>query len=135
MASHSNAASGPIMRSTLSRSTNSIAFAFAVAGTPGGVGDNKFYGSPRKREVLISQKAGDPLLKMNASGCEPAGFHGHQSNLNRFLLRDDWFCDLADCGSRAGCRQKFTPAYLSCHVILPWSAFAARCCGSLPSLR
>src|SRR5262249_13738880 len=97
-----------------------------------GVGDDKFDGSARKREVLVFQKAANPLLKVNASGCEPAGFHGHQSDLDRFLLRNNRFCYLPDCGSGAGCPQKFTPAFLSCHLILRWSAFATGCAGHHP---
>jgi hypothetical protein len=45
---------------------------------------------------------------------------------NRLLLRDRRLCHLRDCGSRAGCAQKFAPAYCPCHVVLPCSAFVAR---------
>src|SRR5215468_6188713 len=62
-----------------------------------GVGDDKFDGLARKLEVLVFQKAANPLLKVNASGREPAGFHGHQSDLDWFLLRDGRFaiCPIA----------------------------------------
>src|SRR5262249_45373263 len=35
---------------------------------------------------------------------------------------------------RAGCHQKFAPAYLSCHVVLPCSTSAARSSGSPSSI-
>ena len=57
-----------------------------------GIGHDELDLVARKREVLVFQKAGDPLFKMNAAGREPAGFHGHQPDLDQVLLRDGRLC-------------------------------------------
>jgi hypothetical protein len=75
-----------------------------------GVGDDKFDLATGQREVLVLQKARDPFLEMNASGRKPAGFHGHQSDLDRLLLRHGRPRQTRDTGSGGSCCQKFSPA-------------------------
>src|SRR5205807_1798424 len=83
MASSSNAASGPRITLTLSRSISSCALVLAPAGLPPVSAEIDL--AARECAALFLEQRGDALLHLDAALCERAGLDREQADLERRL--------------------------------------------------